>query len=598
MSAQQAATVAPASTPRRRRILRVLAVVAAVVVPLAFAGLALAAFSKSDGLDRIPAAIVNDDQFVTQTAPDGTESPILAGRLLVTQLTGEDSPGMEWQLSNADDAAAMLASGEVYAVLTIPSDFSASVVSLSGSHPQRAQLRIQTDDAHSYLAGTVAQSLGDGMARAFGSELTEQFISGIFAQIGTVGEAFTEASDGAAQLADGAADAASGAKQYAGGVSSYTAGVQALSSGLDTMNQQTAELGQLGAGVAGYTDGVSQLSGGLGQLAQAMAADPRFTSDPTLAPYLAQLQQLSGGLDAVAQNGPALAAGASGLGALATGIAQSADGAAQLAANSGQLTTGAQQLADGTALLAEGASELATGLEHGADQLNGAELPGPDAASVAADPVGLEVTTENAVGGVGQVISTYFVPLGLWLGALAIFLVMPRLSRRVLSSTARTSRVLGSEAVRTGAVAAVQALLLAVLLHSATGEWAHFPATLGVALVAALAFTAFHQLLTVGLGRAGLVISLLLLGVQFAAVGGIVPSEALAAPFAGIASLSPLGWASTALQQIATGGEAGRAIGAVVALAAFGAVSLLVSRLVMRRARRASVLGMLLPQAG
>src|SRR5690606_18458176 len=149
---------------------------------------------------------------------------------------------------------------------------------------------------------------------------------------------------------------------------------------------------------------------------------------------------------------------------------------------------------------------------------------------------------------------------------------------------------------RAGAVAAVQALLLVLLLHLVAGvAWVLLPATLGLALVAALAYTAFHQLLTVGLGRAGLVVSLLLLAVQLAAVGGIVPSQALAGPFAWLSSVSPLGWASTGLQQLVAGGETGDVVGSFFALAAFGAASLLVSRLVIRRARRASVLRMLLP---
>jgi putative membrane protein len=364
------------------------------------------------------------------------------------------------------------------------------------------------------------------------------------------------------------------------------------------MKQQTSSLGQLGTGIAGYAGGVTAISGGLDQLVAAMAQDPRFTTDPSLAPYLTQLTQISTGLGDAAEQGSALASGASGLGALASGISQSASGAARLAANGSTIASGAQALADGNAQLATGASELSSGLQQGAEQLSGTETPGADAASVAAEPVGLEVSTENAVGQLGQVIGTYFVPLGLWVGALAIFLVLPRLSRRVLASTAGSGRVLGSEAVRAGGVAALQALLLVLLLHLVAGvSWALLPATLGLSLVAALAFTAFHQLLTVGLGRTGLVISLLVLGVQLASVGGILPSQALAGPFAWISSVSPLGWASTGLQQIVAGGDAGVALGSGFALAAFGAASLLASRLVIRRARRASVLRLLLPAA-
>jgi len=582
------------AAPRpRRRLARVLAIVGAAAVPLAFAGLTMAALSDTgDGIDRIPAAIVNEDQMVTRTADDGTQTPVLAGRLLVTELTGSDSPGMDWQLSNAAEAADKLASGEVYAVLTIPSDFSESVVSLSSPDPVQAQLSLKTDDAHSYLAGSVAQSLGDGMVRAFGSELTKQYISGLYTQFGAVDEAFTQAADGAQRLSDGASQAASGAQQYADGVVQYTGGVSKLASGLGKLNAGAAQLDAISANVAQYTGGISQLSAGIAAQTAALAADP---TDPVA---LGTLQVLSQRLSETAAGGSQLAAGvASGIDGIQSGIAQSASGASQLAANGGAIASGAQGLADGTGQLSTGASELATGLREGAGRLSGASgTDGSDAAAVAADPVGLEVSTENAVTQLGQVIGTYFVPLGLWVGALAIFLVLPRLSRRVLASTAGSSRVLGSEGVRAGAVAAVQAVLLVLLMHLVAGvSWALLPATLGLALVAALAFTAFHQLLTVGLGRAGLVISLLLLSVQVASVGGILPSQALAGPFAWLGQLMPLGWATTGLQQIVAGGDAGLAVASALGLAAFGALSMLASRVVIRRARRASVLRMLLP---
>lgn len=594
---QVQATQLQATPPAKRRWLRVLAIVGAAVVPLAFAGLTMAALADTeDGIHRIPAAIVNEDEMVTQTADDGTETPILAGRLLVTELTGNDSPGMDWQLSNAEEAEKALADGEVYAVLTIPSDFSASVVSLSGTDPTQAQLSLQTDDSHSYLAGTVAQSLGDGMVRTFGSELTEQYISGIYAQFGTVGGAFTQAADGAAQLSDGAAQAASGAAQYADGVAAYTGGVSSLSRGLGQLNTGAAGLDEISSNVAKYTGGVSYLSN---EIAKQTAILNNPASTPVeVATAAGTLQVWSQKLAETAAGGGQLSAGvASGIDGIQSGISQSASGAAKLSTNGATIASGARSLADGNAQLASGAAELATGLQSGADQLAGAsDATGDDAAEVAAEPVGLEVSTSNAVTQLGQIVGTYLVPLGLWVGALAIFLVIPPLSRRVLASTAASSRVLGSELARATAIAAVQALLLVALMHLVAGvSWALLPATLGFSLVAAAAFTAFHQLLTIGLGRAGLVISLLLVSLQVASVGGILPSEALAGPFTWIGSIMPLGWATTGLQQIVAGGDAGVAVGAAFGLAAFGLLSLLVSRLAIRRTRRANALGLLLP---
>ena len=59
-----------------------------IVVPLAVAGLFAGALATADQrVDTLPAIVVNNDEIVTTTLPDGTEQPVLAGRLLVTELT-------------------------------------------------------------------------------------------------------------------------------------------------------------------------------------------------------------------------------------------------------------------------------------------------------------------------------------------------------------------------------------------------------------------------------------------------------------------------------------------------------------------------------
>jgi putative membrane protein len=112
--------------PARRSATRVrLALVAVVLVPLAVAGLVVGATAgANDRLEDIPALVVNSDELVTQTAADGTKTQILAGRQLVTELTGKGTNGFDWQVSNAKDAAQKLKDGDVYAVLTVPKDFS------------------------------------------------------------------------------------------------------------------------------------------------------------------------------------------------------------------------------------------------------------------------------------------------------------------------------------------------------------------------------------------------------------------------------------------------------------------------------------------
>ncbi|MEP6843514.1 MAG: YhgE/Pip family protein [Pseudolysinimonas sp.] len=561
--------------------LRLIGLVAVALIPLAFVGLYVASIGDAkNGVDRIPAAIVNQDSAITTTNADGTTNYVLAGRQLVTQLTGNDSPGMDWTLSNSSDAKRALADGSVFAILTIPSDFSKSVLSLQGGSPVQAQLSIKTDDAHSYLAGSVAQSLGDGMVRTFGSAITQQYISGVYASLGTLGASLSQAADGATSLSSGASQTAAGASTLASGLKSYTGGVSSLSSGLAQLNSGAASLDQLSSGITSYTGGVSQLSSAL---TAAVAANDT-----------AQVQSLTTQLAALANQGSGLSGQTTGgIDGIQSAISQSAAGAKKLAGSGSSLVSGADALAGGASGLSSGASSLAAGLSKGAAQVPSADsAAAAKSADVASNPVGLTVSTAHSISQLAQAVATFFLPLGLWIGALAVFLVMRPVTRRILASTAASSRVVGATLLRASAITAAQALLLVVLLHTAVGiSWAYLPATLVFTLLTAGAFTAFHYLLTIGLGRAGLIISLFLLALQIAAVG-VVPVQLLSAPFQAISPFLPLSWAVNGMQQIVTGGSAGAAIGSAVALLAFGLASVVVANLAIRRTRRAAALGL------
>ncbi len=566
---------------RRRSWQRRAVLGAVVLVPLAFTGLFVAALSQSEtALDRIPAAIVNEDSLITTTNDDGTETNVFAGRQLVTELTAGDADGFEWTITNADDAQAALASGEVYAILTVPSNFSSSLLSISTDAPEKADITIRTDDAHSYLTGAVAQAVGQGMVNTFGNEITAQYIGGIYASLGDLGSSLAVAADGATELSDGAGE-------FTTGLSTYTGGVRSLSAGLQKLKSGAGELSGLSSGVSSYTAGVSDLSAGLSGLNASLQANAGIS-----AAEKAALQGIVDGLASASASGATLSGSTSAaVGGIQSGITRSAGGAAQLASGGNALVGGASDLADG-------ASELATGLSTGA-----AQVPTFDAeqsaasAEVAADPVTLSVSTDNPVTDVGQAIATFFVPLGLWIGALAVFLVMRPVARRALASTANNSRLVFLALVRAAAVTAAQAVVLVALLHLSLGvSWAALPATLGFALLTAFAFTAFHYLLTVALGRVGLVVSLFVVAVQITSTGGLYPIELLSTPFQAVSPLLPLTYGVSGMQAIISGGSATGAASAAVALVAFAVVSVALALLAMRRTRRAS-LARMLPQA-
>lgn len=639
MTAPVSTNVQSTPTPRMRRrtklVLAVLATLAVIFTPLAVNGLFAGALANADtNLNTVPAAIVNADEMTTTTAADGTQTVNFAGRGLVTELTGSSS-GFDWQLTNADDAAAGLANGTYYAVLTIPKDFSATLNTLATSTPEQGLLDIRTDASHGYLSGVIASTVASAVQAGFGQTVTAQVVNGIYTSFGTLGTSLTDAAGGATQLAtgadglasgsaqladglnqlgSGAATAASGASQLSDGVAAYTGGVSSLSSGLDEIAAQTGSLGALSDGVTNYTNGVTAASGKLTSLNTAVQ------QDPTVPAYVKEaLNGLAPGLAGAAAAGPQLAAGASGLPALSDGIAQAAAGADTLAANGPELASGASGLSDGVSQLAtgvqqtvpgaqqlgsgatqlgDGARTLASGLQTGADQLGGSTSGDTQAAAdVIAQPVKVDVSTDNPVTGVGQIVSIILLPTALWIGALALFLWLRPFSKAVLASSVSTARLTVRTFGRAAVFAAAQAALLVAFLHLFLGvAWSSLPATLGFSLIVALAFTAFHQLLTTAFGRVGAIISLVLLALQLAATAGLYPVEILSGPFQAISAVSPLAYAVSGIQTILTGGDAGVVVTAALVMAAMLLVSILLSGAALARRRRPVELGWLVPQ--
>jgi putative membrane protein len=194
---------------------------------------------------------------------------------------------------------------------------------------------------------------------------------------------------------------------------------------------------------------------------------------------------------------------------------------------------------------------------------------------------------------VGQLVATFVVPLGLWVGAFAAFLVLPPLSRRAMASTASGARLTASTFGRAAIVTSASAMLLVVVLHTAIGvSISMLPATVLFSLVMALAFTAVHYALTVALGRAGMVVSLLLLAIQVTSTGGVYPIQLLSTPFQVISPFLPLTYGVDGMQAIIAGGALGTALSAGVALVLFGAVSMIIASLALRQRRKAGALGL------
>jgi putative membrane protein len=634
---------------RARNWIFALAAAAVIIVPLAVNGLFAGALSDAGtSLNAVPAAVVNNDTLINTTAADGTKGVIFAGRGLVTELTGPQGAGFDWKVTNTAEAEKGLANGTYYAVLTIPSDFSAQVQSQGSTDPTQGLISIKTDDAHGYLSGLVASTVASAVQSGFGNTITAQVVNGVYTGLATVGTQLKDAADGASTIADGtttlqsgltklgagaAASAtgasglasglstyASGAGSFASGINSYTGGVSSLSGGLQQLSDQTGSLGQLASGVSQYTGGVTGIAGGLSALETYVTTGGH--TDTEIADYVrAQLPALSGGLDQISASGPALSAGAAGLPALQTGIASIASGAGQLDGGSAQLASGAAGLASGASTLAAGASSLgqglsqlasgvdqsaagagdlasgtqtlADGLSTGAAAITANAFTNPvEASKVVAQPVAVTVSTDNKVTDIGQILTTIILPAGLWLGAMAVFLLLRPLSAALLASAVSTGRLTRRVFSRAAVFAVAQVVLVVGFLHLGLNvAWSALPLTLSLSLVMALAFMAFHQLLATAFGRVGTVISLMLFALQLASTGGLYPVQILSGPFQFLNSIMPLGYAVEGVRAIVVGGSAAPILTAFLVLAGLLVASLALSTVALARRRRPHVTG-------
>src|SRR6478735_2498640 len=279
-----------------------------ILVPLLVAaGFLWATWDSTSRLDRVQAAIVNNDEGTTidgQTVPLGRQ---LAGGLVNG---ADDLSNFDWVLTDTEDGSAGLASGTYAAVVTIPEDFSRRATSFSKTDVADiapATIEVQTSQVKGIADGVIAQAITGAAREAMNTELTNNYLYFVYLDFTTTKKQFDTIAGASRKLANGAGD---------------------LADGLD----------QTSTGTMSLADGLDQLDDGT--------------------------QQLATGMQKLAKGGEQLPVGAK---KLADGMQKSADGADQLAAGVKQYTGGVSQLNNGTKSqpgfgeFADGAAKFATG---------------------------------------------------------------------------------------------------------------------------------------------------------------------------------------------------------------------------------------------
>lgn len=596
---------------------------AALLAPLLTTGVLLGAMSNADtATERIPIALVNNDEIITETDEDGEETFFLASRPLVLELVGSDDLTLDWVITDSERAAEMLETGEVYAIFEIPENFSEAVQTLDTTEPEAASFVIRTNPARSYLAGVVAEQIGTQVASALNDEFGREILSGLFTVIVDLGDAFTEAadasreisdganelSDGVTDLRDGTSDLATGYVDFDSGLREYLDGVTQLADGLETFERETRDLPELVDGVNQYTGGVTQISGSLSDL---VVGWENFINDLGLPPpaqgfaeeLLDGLRAVDSGLATVSNSGPALRSGVdTAVDGIRDGLEESADGARELADAGGavrdgsgeivsgtrDLADGVQDLNDGVSELADGVSEFAEGLTEGAEEI-AAESPGEvadETLDTLISPVVSETDSGETQAGATDSLAALIVPLGMWLASVLVVVLLPIPGMRVLASTVSSTTLVVRQLGSTLVMAVIQGFVALTLLHTLGGvSLSSLGWTLPLVLAGSFALTTLHYALWAGAPKALIPLSLTAFVAQIATLGVVLPAEILPSWYAAVAGWGPISWLSDGLLGAAAADTPSRMAGSLIGLILLGVFSSLIARWLFGRRR-------------
>ncbi|AYG04254.1 YhgE/Pip domain-containing protein [Gryllotalpicola protaetiae] len=492
------------------------------------------------------------------------------------------------QLNTASDGAQQLASGADELKSGTAQLSSGAAQSAAGAQQLTSGLGSLSSGAQSLATGT-SQVASGASSLASGSQ---SLATGADTLSGGLAQLNSTANDPSTGVQAAASQLAAGAQQLATGLNGDgTAANPGYIAGVNGLAESCAQLriaglagsgtpaGQLCAAIdtiAGTTStGAHQNSDALSAAATALAGGTAQldAEAPALANGIAQASagaaQLGGKLHDAASGAQSLASGAhqsaTGAQQLAAAAAQAHDGAAQLSAGTAQLADGAQSADSGAATLASGSGELAGKLADGAKS-----VPSFTAAEkahlskVASQPVSLEATHLNPVPAYGYGLAPYFMSLGMWVGGLAIYMVLRAIPRRSIEKgrPGWVSALLGY--ARGAGVALAQAAGMYLIVTLGVGVHPAHPVGLALFLgLAGLAFTAVNHALMIVFGSRGRFLGLLLIVLQLSAAGATYPIQTTPGFFQFLHGLLPLTYAVDAIRSLIAGGTAGVGQGAL-----------------------------------
>lgn len=482
-------------TKSQKKYIPYIIVIGVIIIPLLYSYFYLGAFwDPYSNLDQVPVAVVNEDQ-----GANINDTQRNLGNELCEELKEDGS--LAFTFTDADSAKEGLERTTYYAVLTIPTDFSANIASASNTDKQVATVTYSSNEKSNYLATQILNSAVTRIEKSLRSSVDEELVATLTDKLnevpnslGTLSEGLTELQNGASDLKDGTSNLSTGAATLNMGAADLATGITSLKDGADTLASGTTELK---GGASQLVSGSNSLASGASSLQQGV-------------------NSLSQGIDQVN----------SGAAALATGASTAVDGATTLKEGTDTLATAAVALDDGASKLYHGLEEandgVTTSIEDTDSQL--ASLNGLD--TYAADPVAVDTEAYAPVPNYGTAFAPYFMSLSLWVGGLMIFFGIYFDPDHHFNLLSRNSELGVKRSFAYLLIGLTQAVLLCiVLLTGLKLTVTNLPLFIASCCLISMTFIAIIQLLLLCFSNIGKFLAIALLILQLTSCGGTFPME-------------------------------------------------------------------------
>lgn len=239
-------------------------------IPILYSGFFLGSIWDPYGQTKnLPVAFVNEDKGASLNGKS-----LNVGESVEKKL--KDNHDLGWEFVSKQQADKGVNNGHFYAVVTIPSDFSQKVASITESEPQQAVINFTTTPAKNYIGSLVSNQAAAKVKSSVSEQITQAYAKGILENLDKLGIGLDAAANGASTLHDGLGRLQSGTQTYVGGVKQLAVNQQSLTGGLaqlsDGSRKLQAGLGQLSnnlpteSQLSQLSDGMKKLQSGINQL--------------------------------------------------------------------------------------------------------------------------------------------------------------------------------------------------------------------------------------------------------------------------------------------------------------------------------------------